>query len=212
MASPLIGNFIASSFEKEISWITKEIINFLDMGLLPEDIIVVALDDRHMRNYFRYLSESLASHEISVNNIHADPYSEPPFSISGKITLSTVYRAKGNEAAVVFALGVDALSLRLRADRNKIFAAFTRTKAWLRVSGLGDSARRVAVEIDTALRNFHLKFKMPDISEIDLIQRDLSKRSIKAKKIRNEYIQKLKDEGFTEDEIADILSLEEKDE
>lgn len=71
------------------------------MGLLPEDIIVVALDDRHMRNYFRYLSESLASHEISVNNIHADPYSEPPFSISGKITLSTVYRAKGNEAAVV---------------------------------------------------------------------------------------------------------------
>ncbi|AGO43261.1 hypothetical protein M062_07430 [Pseudomonas aeruginosa RP73] len=53
---------------------------------------------------------------------------------------------------------------------------------------------------------------MPDISEIDLIQRDLSKRSIKAKKIRNEYIQKLKDEGFTEDEIADILSLEEKDE
>lgn len=210
---PLIGNFIASSFEKEISWITKEIINFLDMGLLPEDIIVVALDDRHMRNYFRYLSESLASHEISVNNIHADPYSEPPFSISGKITLSTVYRAKGNEAAVVFALGVDALSLRLRADRNKIFAAFTRTKAWLRVSGLGDSARRVAVEIDTALRNFpHLKFKMPDISEIDLIQRDLSKRSIKAKKIRNEYIQKLKDEGFTEDEIADILSLEEKDE
>lgn len=209
----LIEQYVAKDFDDEINWISLEIVNFLSLGLVPEDIIVVALDDRYMRAYFRTLSGILAQNGISVNNIHADPYSEPPFTIPGKVTLSTVYRAKGNEAAVVFALGVDALSLKLRLDRNKIFAAFTRTKAWLRVSGLSGVAQKVSTEIEAAKSNFpHLRFRMPDISVVDLIQRDLSKRTIKAKKIRSEYLQKLKSEGFTEDEIADILSLEIKDE
>jgi superfamily I DNA and RNA helicase len=210
---PLIERFVATNFEEETDWVVQQAVSFIRSGLQPEDIIIVALDDRHMRIYFKSISQKLAAEGVSTNNIHADPYSEPPFIISGKTTLSTVYRAKGNEAAVVFALGVDALSLRHRSDRNKLFAAFTRTKAWLRISGIGVIARQVANEIDMAEKNFPcLKFTMPDLSEIDLIQRDLSKRTIRAKKIRSEYFEKLKAEGFTADEIADLLSAEAKDE
>lgn len=207
----LIQHYAASDMDDEVSWITAEIKHFLNEGLQPEDIIVVALDDRNMRDYFKMLSHSLANEEIATNNIHADPYTEPPFSLPGKITLSTVYRAKGNEAAVVFAIGVDALSLNMRADRNKLFAAFTRTKAWLRVCGYKDAASQVAREVDQALRNFpSLRFVMPDLSHIDLIQRDLSERSVRAKRIRQEYLTKLKSEGFSDSEIADLLADEGK--
>lgn len=207
----IIKHYSAQSIDGEVSWIVKEIKEFLDGGLQPEDIMVVALDDKNMRTYFKRLSAELAEEGISTNNIHANPYSEPPFSITEKITLSTVYRAKGNEAAVVFAIGVDALSLKMRADRNKLFAAFTRTKAWLRVSGFMSSADQVAREIDNALDEFPaLKFRMPDLSKIELIQRDLSERSVRAKMIRSEYLAKLRSAGFSDTEIQDLLTVEGK--
>ncbi|MDR7380416.1 superfamily I DNA and RNA helicase [Rhodoferax ferrireducens] len=206
----LIDYHIAPSINDEVKWVIDQTVELLGSGLQPEDFLVVALDDRNMRSYFKLISAAFAEKGISTNNIHADPYSEPPFTIPGKITLSTVYRAKGNEAAVVFAIGVDALSLNLRSHRNRLFAAFTRTKAWLRVSGM-NSAQRVAAEIESAAENFpYLRFDMPDLSKINLIQRDLSQRSMKAKRIRKEYFEKLKTEGFSEDEISDLLSVEEK--
>lgn len=210
---PIIEYFCANGVDAEVTWIIDQIELFLAEGLQPEDILVVAMDDRYMRHYFKLISAQLAGNGISSNNIHADPYSEPPFTIAGKITMSTVYRAKGNEAAVVFVLGVDALNTRLRAHRNKLFAAFTRTKAWLRISGLQASTKTLAQEIDNAEHNFpYLRFEMPDLSEIELIQRDLSRRTETARRLKREYVGKLKDEGFSDDEINDLFSSEAKDE
>lgn len=201
---PLIETFLAGSLEEEVEWVASSIQFFLSQGLNPEDIIVVALDDRHMKVYFKALSASLASMGISTNNIHADPYSDPPFSIPQKITLSTIYRAKGNEAAVVHVLGIDATALRLRGERNKIFTAFTRTKAWLRVSGMGGSTAKVIEEMRQAESNFPaLRFVMPDLSRLDTIQRDLSLRAIKAKQIKTEYLERLALEGLTEEDVAE---------
>jgi superfamily I DNA and RNA helicase len=201
---PLIEHYFAQTFDEEVSWVAKSIKSFLDQGLNPEDIIVVALDDRHMKSYFKALSANLADMGISTNNIHADPYSDPPFSIPQKVTLSTIYRAKGNEAAVVHVIGIDATVLKLRGERNKIFTAFTRTKAWLRVSGMGGSTAKIIEEMEKAEENFPaLRFVMPDLSRLDTIQRDLSLRAIKAKKIRIEYLEKLAREGLSEDDVAD---------
>ncbi|WP_292137697.1 ATP-binding domain-containing protein [Mesorhizobium sp.] len=175
--------------------------------------MIIALDDKAAKSYFRKLSSLLSEAGISSNNITADPYNEPPFTLPGKVTLSTVYRAKGNEAAVVFAAGVDAVTIASRSGRNKLFTAFTRTKAWLRVSGVGANASVVCKEIQTALANFpNLSFVMPNLRRVDTIQRDLNQRSIKAKQIREEYLDRLQAEGFEIDEAADLLSLEDPDE
>lgn len=206
---PLIDVFVSNSFDDEINWISNGIAEFIKMGLNPEDIVVIALDDHNARRYFIALSESLAVNGISSNNIIADPYSDPAFSIPGKVTLSTVYRAKGNEAAAVFPIGVDATSLRTRSGRNKLFTAFTRSKAWVRASGIGMVAAAIKQEIETSLNNFPLlKFNMPDLKKVELIQRDLSERTIRANKIREEYQDKLKKEGFSAEEIADLLAIE----
>jgi superfamily I DNA and RNA helicase len=210
----LIKYHSAENFDSELAWVVADAQSFLAGGLSAEDIIVIALDDRNARAYFKRLSASFAEAGIATNNIHADPYSEPPFTISGKITLSTVYRAKGNEAAVVYVVGADAISLQHRSERNKIFVAFTRTKAWLRVSGCGGSTYKIGSEIDAANKDFpHLRFIMPDISKMNLIQRDMSDKVIRAKEIRQKYELELREEGFSEDEIEQILAGQEaKDE
>jgi len=75
------------------------------------------------------------------------------------VTLPTVFRAKGNEAAVVFACGINAVPPQTRSGRNKLFTAFTRTKAWLRVSGIGSPAEEFSREMRTALDRFpHMEF------------------------------------------------------
>ena len=202
----LIQYHSANNFEEEVEWVVNDARSFLKGGLSPEDIIVIALDDRNARGYFKKLSESFSIAGIATNNIHADPYSEPPFSIPDKITLSTVYRAKGNEAAVVYVVGVDAIWLGRRSERNKLFVAFTRTKAWLRVSGCGGSISAIGNEIDAASADFpYLRFSMPDLSKMNLIQRDMSEKTLRARKIRQEFIDRLRDEGFTDNEIDDLM-------
>lgn len=212
MAGPIIQCKVATNYAEEIAWIVDGIRGFLAGGLQPEDIVVIALDDRYARRYFADLSRALAQAGVASNNIIADPYNEPPFSLQGKVTLSTVYRAKGNEAAVVFVLGVDAIPINTRSGRNRVFTAFTRTKAWLRVSGISQDAQAICQEIDAALARFpRIEFEMPDLTKVELIQRDLSVRHTKAKKIHDEFTKKMKAEGFTDEEIAEWLTGEVKD-
>lgn len=209
---PLIAHYEANSLQSEIEWIAEEISEFIGGGLQPEDLLVVALDDRNARTYLRGIASALAEKEIATNNITADPYTEPPFVIAGKVTLSTVYRAKGNEASVVFATGVDAIPFKTRIGRNKLFTAFTRSKAWLRVSGIGEPARKFGTEIDAAKDHFpYLEFTMPDLEKIELIQRDLGKKAVRARKLKAEVLKKLKNEGLSDEEIADLFSQGDKD-
>ena len=208
--APLIAARSLGSFPDEVTWIANGIQAFLRGGLNPDDVLVVCLDDVNARMYFRDLSAELASRDVSTNNIIA-PYTEPPFSVPGHVTLSTVYRAKGNETAVVFAAGVDAVAPMTRSGRNKLFTAFTRAKGWLRVSGVGPRAMALVREIEEARKRFpHLEFRMPDLRQVELIQRDLSAKQAKLTKIKQEYVKRLKDEGFSDEEL-DTLGVEVKD-
>jgi superfamily I DNA and RNA helicase len=203
--APLIATQVAVNLAEELQWVTAEIAAFISGGLNPEDIMVVCLDDWNARTYFGELSVALARKKINTNNIIV-PYTEPPFTIPGYVTLSTVYRAKGNESSVVFAVGVDAANTKTRSGRNKIFTALTRTKGWLRVSGIGAPATHLMAEIAQAQRQFpRLRFRMPDLNAVELIQRDLSEKQAKLLKIRQEYVKRLRDEGFDDEEISEVI-------
>ncbi len=129
-----------------------------------------------------------------------------PFTLTGKVSLSTVYRAKGNEAAAVFAVGVDAVEIKGRGGRNKLFTAFTRSKAWLRVSGIGPLADRVFAELKVANDSApEMKFIMPDLRVIDTIQRGFSKKQAAARAAREQYVKRLKAAGFSDEEIEEEI-------
>ncbi|WP_240006251.1 DEAD/DEAH box helicase [Pseudaquidulcibacter saccharophilus] len=200
----IIETYTAANIGDEINYVTEQIKKFVSGGLYAHEIIVICLDDRHAKHYLSGVSASLAKNGIASNNIIADPYNEPPFIINEKVTLSTVYRAKGNEAALVFAVGIDAINGKARSGRNKLFTAFTRTKGWLRASGIGLPANKLLDELKQALLNSpNIRFVMPDPSAIDTIQRGLSKKEITAKKAIERMINDLRTAGFTEAEISE---------
>lgn len=205
-AFPLIEWHRADNLRKESVWVADAIRRFVDGGLAPEEILVISLDDRNARAYLSAIAEELARRDIATNNIIADPYNEPPFSLAGKVSLSTVYRAKGNEAAAVFALGVDGIDTRIRDGRNKVFIAFTRSKAWLRVSGVGSAAQRFFDELATASGEApDLKFTMPDLAVIETIQRGFSKKQAAVRLARDQFIKRLRAAGFSDEEIEEEL-------
>ncbi len=195
----------ANSFE-EVDYCADVFTRFLAGGLQPEDLMAIAIDDRAAKPYLRRLAEVLARRGIQSNNIIADPYSEPAFQIEGKCTLSTVYRAKGNEAAVVVVMGCDAVNLETRSGRNRLFTAFTRAKGWLRITGMGSRFETLRKEIDIALKLApNMEFVMPDRTRIETIQRDLSEKDARLQKAREELERLQETLGLSEEELKDVV-------
>jgi superfamily I DNA and RNA helicase len=202
----LIKSFASNSLDHEVEWVVSEAQKFLEAGVDAEDILVISLDDRNARSYFREITSQFSALGHSTNNLIADPYNEPPFSIEGKITLSTVYRAKGNEAAVVFAVGIDAINPATRDGRNKLFTAFTRTKAWLRVSGMKPSSVGLLKEINEAYSGApDMKFLMPDPAAIETVQRGFSRKQAVAHAAKKKFVDELRAAGFTDEEIEEQM-------
>lgn len=203
---PLLEWYSASDLSDEVAWATASIQKFVSSGLTPEDILVISLDDRNAKAYLSEIAEKLAFLGIASNNVIADPYNEPPFMLPGKVSLSTVYRAKGNEAAAVFAVGIDAVETKSRSGRNKVFTAFTRSKAWLRVSGIGKNSEEILAELKVASETAPaMEFVMPDLAEIDTIQRGFSKKQAAARAAREQFVKRLKAAGFSDEEIEEEM-------
>lgn len=203
---PLVEVQEFNNVHAEVNYCADEFQRFIQGGLQPEDLMAIAIDDRVAKSYLSLLAEALAQRQISSNNIIADRYTEPAFQIEGKCTLTTVYRAKGNEAAVVAVLGCDAVPLQIRSGRNRLFTAFTRTKGWLRITGMAPNFAPLRNEIAEALTSAPLmKFEMPDPAQIEMIQRDLSDKDARIQRARAE-VERLKESlGLTDEDFREVL-------
>jgi len=204
---PLVETRAFGTMDAEVAFCVAEICKFIAAGLEPHDIMVISIDDRAAQAYLSAVAASLAEAGVATNNIIADKFSEPPFVIEGKVTLSTVYRAKGNEAAFVAVLGCDAVPLRARTGRNRLFTAFTRTKGWLRISGMTEGFQGLRAEISQALQNApELRFVMPDSGQINTIQRDLAEKDARLIRAREEMNRMKDDLGLTDEDLRVLLS------
>ena len=187
--SPLVKNQLLESddvvrvsvckdLDDESKFVSEQIERDIREGLFPQDILVISLDDRNARTYFSVLATRLRKKGIvSFNSLDAATTSTA-FKVQGSVTLTTVYRAKGNEAGSVYIVGVDSVFAERKSiiARNKLFTALTRAKAWVTVSGIGEDAQACANEINKALKSYpELRFKMPDKKSLRMFQRDLEK-------------------------------------
>lgn len=194
---------VSEDFKSEIINTCKCINDDINnQNLHPEDIMVLSADDKNATTYLNTIERYLAGqYDIMSNNVHADKFSVGNFQEKDRVTLSTIHKAKGNEAYSVYIVGIDALipgPKNYRA-RNLIFTAMTRAKGWVKLSGIGEVAQKWAEEIQSALNNFpYLKFKYPSEENIKLMQRDMAEASIKENKIKRLF-----------DEILENMSPEE---
>jgi superfamily I DNA and RNA helicase len=173
------------SFREEVTAIATSIKADISDGLLPEDILVVVVDDRNAKGYLNTIAALLAEQDIATNNVHADGYALRDFQREGKVTLSTIHKAKGNEAYMVYVAGVDALFSTYAGirERNMLFTAMTRAKGWVRVSGIGHVASSCVTEVEEAMNNFpYLRFSYPSEKDLKVMRRDLAERDIRKQK------------------------------
>lgn len=181
--------WIAESIEKDVN---EEKIN-------PDDIIVISLDDKNSKGELSFLSNILSSKGINTFNI-TDSYYSKGFIEENCVTLSTVYKAKGNEAAIVYVMGTQVFETNKnrRSMRNKIFTAFTRAKGWLKISGVDMENSQLWKEIKCVFDdNFILKFTQTET----LYKIELGKKSKKAKAAAKKKIDELLKMGYSKEDI-----------
>jgi len=136
--------------------------------LFPHDILVIfpnAIDAAKRGTVF---SQFLRDRGIRAHVAGAD-YSRDVFIVKNSVAISGPYRAKGNEAPMVYAMDSHYCSsgIGLVKKRNTLFTAITRSRAWIRVCGVGQDMQSLIDEY-TKLRenNFKLQFKVPTQDEL----------------------------------------------
>jgi superfamily I DNA and RNA helicase len=176
----LISFKLANSLNEEVLFVVKGIVKEIqDEGVSPEDILIICADDINSRKYFRAITEYLKSHDIETNNLQDDTYGIRDFQLKSKVTLSTIYKAKGNEGFIVYLVGIDAIfNVNNSKSRNLIFTAMTRAKGWLRISGMGLAGKAFMNEFNEAVSHLpKLVFKYPKPQELIFMKRDLTQAS-----------------------------------
>lgn len=192
-----------STEAEEVKWVTDSITyNIQNENVRPDDIIVICLDDKNSKLQLSSLSKRLNNKDIQTFNI-TDSFYSKGFIEEGSVTLSTVYKAKGNEAAIVYVMGTHVFQQgkNKRSMRNKIFTAFTRAKGWLKISGVDIKDSQLWKEINQVIAdNFTLKFIQTE-PKFTVERGEKSKANIKIRK----KIEELKKSGYNKEEISSIV-------
>ncbi|MBT8508690.1 hypothetical protein AZH53_09765 [Methanomicrobiaceae archaeon CYW5] len=144
---PLMNVRLFSNREEEYARLAQSIRENIDHnGLSPDDILVVSLvkNNQSLIDLSSKLWEYGITNYISAtaglgkNNISTQ-YSDT-FSLPNAVTVSGINRAKGNEGNMVYIVGLDAVGEKEGNihERNRLFIAMTRSRAWIHLSGIGD--------------------------------------------------------------------------
>lgn len=167
------------NMKEECDYIISEIVkNITEEELSPHDILVICLNDRDTKDYFKRIETDLNAKDIKTFNVPSSSSYNTSFKISGYVTLSTIYSAKGNESGIVYIVGVDKIFKDKNniTERNKLFTAITRSKIWVKITGVGSYVDLLSREIKQIFDNdLKLTFIMPDLKELKTFQRGLQK-------------------------------------
>ena len=180
----LIRFEVFKTTEEQTAWLVEEIRrNLAEDELIPDDIVVINPDPLTTKNAVGGARQALMKMEINSNlagvTTIADVFTEP-----GTVTFTGIFRAKGNEAAMVYVINAqDCFGALLPPDiaraRNRLFTAITRSKAWVRVLGVGNAMSALKEEFEKVkAKDFTLHFRYPTEDErktMTTVNRDMSK-------------------------------------
>lgn len=201
--------------EAQYSWIASEIKkNIVNDELDPDDILVIFPDTYTAKGEYKELQKFLNAREIKSILAGVDT-DRDTFRVNGCITCAHVYRAKGNEAPMVYVVNADycAEEMELIKLRNILFTSITRSRAWVRICGVGVNMEQIEKEYnDCVSNNFDLRFRVPTADELKAARRVNRERTSKEKQLVenvkaniNELITQL-EHGTVEPELIPELS------
>jgi superfamily I DNA and RNA helicase len=145
-------------------------------GVLPEEILITFLwsyseREELLNRLVDELEDQFDGSENIVNDVShitRDDGSRGQVKKQGQISLSNIYHARGNEAPIVYVMGLDMVAEQTSKDitegkertwreqhidiRNKAFVGLTRTQGWLKITG-SDPGSRVVAEMNKVLQD-----------------------------------------------------------
>ncbi|THG33267.1 DEAD/DEAH box helicase [Naasia lichenicola] len=168
---------VLGSFENEAAedaWVAREIERNLTVDELEHDDILVVIPDTYTaKKRAARLSLALARRNIPSHNVGVNTSAEEVF-LPGSVAMTQIYRAKGNEAPMVYVLDAQygTRGTSLVHSRNILFTAITRSRAWVRITGHGTGMDIVQREVKAVQEKaFELVFTLPTADELALLRR-----------------------------------------
>ncbi|MFD0084673.1 DEAD/DEAH box helicase [Priestia megaterium] len=185
--SPIDDLIMFQSFESDedqAEWIANEIKkNVQEDELRYQDIMVIHTDPLTTQEAVKSIRSKLFN--MGINSHIAGAANPDIFVENDSITFTGIYRAKGNEAGMIYVINGQNCygGLELARKRNILFTGITRSKAWVRVSGYGNRMDQLANEFNEIKANdFQLSFKYPTEEErqkMNIVNRDMTKDELK---------------------------------
>lgn len=189
-----------ASQEEQDNWVAEQIaINLKNDELRSDDIIVINPDPLSTNRAVGGIRARLFDMDIKSHTAGVDTTPDEFFSVNNdSIAFTGIYRAKGNEAAMVYVINSDRCyesTYELAKLRNQLFTAITRSKAWVRVLGVGAEMDKLIQEFEKVKsHDFTLDFKYPTKKQrenMNIINRDMDKPELERVKKSNSELKKL---------------------
>lgn len=165
---------------KKIAQTIIELIRHEDV--LPEDILIIDMASSDVKDNFEkfrkiFFDESHVVYDtidkikIVNSNVNLVDKNDPiSFRKKDSIPYTTIYRAKGNEANIVFVINSHVMSSAKSVTRNSIFTAATRARYSVYITGLEEIETYIKEVEKTKNNNFTLCFTYPTEEEMKKIR------------------------------------------
>lgn len=159
------NNDVKSQLDEVIKKIEKII---KEQHVEPEEILVVDIDTKNSKTHFQYIRQQLDYKDVKCIT-PGFIESNDSFKEKGFVTLTTPFRAKGNETNIVFIINSNKIlndnTFRLR---NSMFVSITRSRGWCYICSNGDNNKLLKAEIDFILGDYpRFNFVFPSIESIE---------------------------------------------
>lgn len=188
------------SVVSQANWVAEQIHDNITNGeLLYRDILVIVPSAWTSKSEYAHIARALrekglASHLVGISSSRDEVF------IDNSIAVTHIYRAKGNEAPMVYVLNSHECytGLQLAKKRNTLFTAITRSRAWVRVCGVGPASTALTQEYERIRdAQYELDFVYPTREQIKRMRRIHRDRSEEEQKKLNKKVS----------EFAEVIDL-----
>jgi len=149
--------------------------NLKNDELEADDILIVLPSALTAKTQAHIIQQALTRKGINAHLVGVTSSQDEVFQ-PRSIAITHIFRAKGNEAPMVYVLNSQhcVASSSLISLRNTLFTAVTRSRAWVRIYGWGPDMQQLAKEIDQVKgkdSRYQLRFRIPTPQELANLRR-----------------------------------------
>jgi len=208
---PIVNTHRFENADAQAEWIAASVArNLKEDGLETTDIIVIHPNPFTTKSAVKVLQRKLTEKGVP-NHVAGVGFDRDEFFVNGSVVISHIFRAKGNEAAIVYVMDSEdcADGNELIKKRNILFTAITRARAWVYISGVGARMQTLEQEILSVQKHGNqLEFVWPSPEEqqkLRNLHRELTPQEkqlrTRGKKSLNELTKLLSSEKLTIDDL-----------